>query len=162
MIIINGDKVVPNVPLSSSQLEAAKDMGYEISIHMRDSIPKIDTSKRGYYVINTDRLGGNGTHWVCFTTKVPIDKFRFVNFFFDSFGTKPMSQIMDAIGENIYYSTWLQQGEDQTNCGHFCLMVLYRISKGFDAFSSVEGLHIGANHYEDDTIHKLPELVMER
>ena len=132
MIIINGDKVLPNVPLLSSQLvEAAMDMGFKINIFMRDTIPKINTSRRGYYIINTDKLGGSGTHWVCLATKVPIDKFRFGNFFFDSFGTKPMSQIMKAVGEDIYYSNWQQQGEDQTNFDHFCLIVLYRISKGF-------------------------------
>ena len=161
MIVINGDKVLPNVLLSTTQLiNAARDIGYNIEIFMRDMIPKLDTGKHGYYIINTNRLGGNGTHLVCLVTKVPIDKHRTGTFFFNSFGTRPMSQIMAAIGDDIYYSTWQQQGEDQTNCGHFCLIFLYRLSRGWDAFRAIEGLHIGANH-DGEGVRSLPEMVIE-
>ena len=77
-------------------------------------------------IINLDKSTGVGTHYVCY--------FKHGNnkIYFDSFGIKPPNEIINNLKSPILYQTFRIQKLKDTNCGRYCLYVLYRLNKGND------------------------------
>ena len=77
-------------------------------------------------IINLDVSTGPGTHYVAYFKK-GNDKI-----YFDSFGLKPPNEIINYLKSPILYQTFRIQKLEDTNCGKYCLYVLYRLNNGDD------------------------------
>src|SRR5271156_1929659 len=81
-------------------------------------------------IINLDVSTGAGTHYVCYFKRGNL------KIYMDSFGIKPPNEIVNYLKSPILYSTFRIQQLNNTNCGKYCLYVLYRLNNG-DDFKSV-------------------------
>ena len=52
------------------------------------------------------------------------------NFYFDSFGFEPPKELTEYLISPIYYNTEIIQPDGEVICGHLCLFVLSRLSRG--------------------------------
>ena len=118
--------ILPNKPLSNFELEdAAKKLKipYFRGVFLLDTLPK-KPNKRECGIVNFDKSGGSGTHWVSWykngKTKI----------FFDSYGVQPPIEVINYLGKLIHYNTDQVQPVGQVFCGHLCLYVLKELSEG--------------------------------
>ena len=96
---------------------------------MRDEL--IGTAQTNEWgIINTDVSRGKGFHYVAYFKKGNL------KIYMDSFGIKPLIEVQRYLGKNILYQTFRIQQPDNTNCGKYCLYVLYRLNNG-DDFKSI-------------------------
>lgn len=93
---------------------------------MRDTLP-LRPLKIECGVINLDSIFSHGSHWTCYY------KDGSSVIYFDSFGdAKPPVELVDYLNtKNLQYNTdSIQQYDDPPICGHLCLEVLRRLSRG--------------------------------
>ena len=103
-------------------------------VFMRERLPE-NPHKNECAIINLDDSESGGTHWTCYTKK---DN-RVI--YFDSFGEAPppleLKEYLN-MAEGIFYNhARYQDYEDPPICGHLCLEVLLRFSRGQD-FNAIE------------------------
>lgn len=98
-------------------------------VFMRDGL-KGKSSQNESLVLNLDDSIGPGTHWVCLFIK------NGVNIYFDSFGLKPPLELQKYCDKPIVYQSHQLQSNNQVICGHYCIYVLFRLSKG-DSFKDI-------------------------
>jgi hypothetical protein len=91
-----------------------------IGVYMKDELNFI--KKNGNYVINLDSSHSNGTHWVALVINGKN------NFYFDSFGCVPPTEVEMFINNpftrtkiKYAYNNWICQDLMSTNCGFFCI-----------------------------------------
>lgn len=78
--------------------------------YFHDDFPEKD----GWFVLNMDKSGTQGTHWVsCLKTKG-------TSIYFDSFGICPQIHVAEFLKNYIYNTTQIQD-EHSTHCGYFCV-----------------------------------------
>ena len=96
---------------------------------MRDEL-KGRVSQNESLVLNLDESVGPGTHWVCLFRK------NCENVYFDSYGLKPPIELQKYCGKPILYQSHQLQNYEQIICGHYCIYVLFKLSKG-DSFKDI-------------------------
>lgn len=84
-----------------------------IGVFMKDELNFI--KKDGNYIINLDSSYNNGTHWVCLV----VNGNR--NFYFDSFGCVPPTEVVNFINNKYAFNNWIIQDLKSSNCGFFCI-----------------------------------------
>ena len=87
-----------------------------LGCYARNKIPKWAWKKTGFMIVNMDDLGG-GTHWVYGATDEKN------NYYFDSFGMPPPTQVRDGMkksGKKCFFNTIQIQDDDSSSCGWFC------------------------------------------
>ena len=89
---------------------------------MRNDLPR-KPLKRECGILNLDGVFGRGTHWVCWYKNID-------NFYFDSFGVQPPNELIKYFSSPILYNTERIQPDGEVICGHLCLYMLYRLSRG--------------------------------
>ena len=101
MISIKNNVILPNKPLSNFELEdAVKKLKIPCfrGVFLLDTLPK-KPSKKECGIVNFDKSGGPGTHWVAWykngKTKI----------YFDSYGVQPPTEVIDYLGKLIHYNT---------------------------------------------------------
>lgn len=117
--------ILPNKPLSNFELiDAVKELKikYFRGVYLRDQLPKRPWKKECGIVNLADSNDLRGTHWVCY----------YENKYFDSYGIQPPLEIIDYLGEEVQYNKFQIQDFETVVCGHLCLYVLSRLSKGDD------------------------------
>ena len=126
MISIKNNVILPNKPLNNFELEdAAKKLKIPCfrEVFLLDTLPK-KPSKKECGIVNFDKSGGPGTHWVAWykngKTKI----------YFDSYGVQPPTEVINYLGKLIHYNTDQVQSVGQVFCGHLCLYVLKKLSIG--------------------------------
>ena len=95
-------------------------------VFMRDTLPS-SPNKTECSIINLDSIFSSGSHWTCYY------KDGSNAIYFDSFGdAKPPIELVNYLNiDNLQYNTdSIQQYDDPPICGHLCLEVLRRLSKG--------------------------------
>jgi hypothetical protein len=130
-IKVGSDKhfvILQNEPLSNFQLlDAVKQLKIKNfrGVFLRNELPK-QPRKNECGILNLDSSDSlkNGTHWVAWYKK-NLDKI-----YFDSYGIQPPLEIIEYLGENIYYPTEQIQQGNQVFCGHLCLYILFRLDRG--------------------------------
>lgn len=118
--------VLPNESLSNFQLLEAVEklkIPHFRGVFMRNELP-MKSRKQECGILNLDSAPGRGTHWVAWY-KNSTNKF-----YFDSFGVQPPAEIIEYLSSPLYYNTEQIQASDQVVCGHLCLFVLSRLSRG--------------------------------
>ena len=116
---------LPNKPLTNFQLiDTVKELKipHFRRVFMRNDLPR-RSLKRECGILNLDGVSGRGTHWVCWYTNND-------NFYFDSFGVQPPNDLIKYFSSPIFYNTEKIQPDGVVICGHLCLYVLYRLSRG--------------------------------
>ena len=111
--------ILPNKPLNNFELEdAVKKLKIPC---FSDTLPK-KPSKKECGIVNFDKSGGPGTHWVAWY-KNGKNKI-----YFDSYGVQPPIEVINYLGKPIRYNT---DQVGQVFCGHLCLYVLKELSMGY-------------------------------
>ena len=116
---------LPNKPLTNFQLiDTVKELKipHFRGVFMRNDLPRRPL-KRECGILNLDGVSGRGTHWVCWYTNND-------NLYFDSFGVQPPNELIEYLSSPIFYNTEKIQPDGEVICGHLCLYVLYRLSRG--------------------------------
>ena len=129
LILVEG-LVLPNKALSNFELiEAVKKLKIPNfrGVFMRNELPRKPLRKE-CGILNLDSAPGRGTHWVAwYKDKNKNSKNKF---YFDSFGVQPPDELIRYLSSPIFYNTERVQPSGQVICGHLCLFVLSRLSRG--------------------------------
>ena len=136
MISVEG-LLLPNKPLSNFELmDAVKELKIPRfrGVFMRNDLPT-GAWKTECGIANLDGLSGRGTHWVCWYKR---DKQKY---YFDSFGVQPPEELIQYLTSPIFYNTERIQPDNQVVCGHLCLFVLHRLSRGENYQKVINVLH---------------------
>lgn len=122
-------KALSNVELSAAidNLHIPKCRG----VFLRNTLPKKPWAKE-CGIVNLDDTMGSGTHWVAWY------KDGHLKYYYDSYGVQPPQELMNYLGQNIYYSTEETQPRGTLICGHLCLYILKELSQ----LKSVDKNHI--------------------
>ena len=120
--------MLPSKPLSNFELEdAAKRLKISSfrGVFLLDTLPK-KPNKKKYGIVNFDKSGGPGTHWVAWykngKTKI----------YFDSYGKQPPIEVIKYLGKLIRHNADQVQPVEQVFCGHLCLYVVKELSAGHE------------------------------
>ena len=130
---------LPNKALTNFELLAAvkklKIPNFR-GIYMRNELLRRPL-KRESGILNLDGVSGKGTHWVCWYKNKPEGN----NFYFDSFGVQPPNELIEYFSSPILYNTEKIQPDGEVVCGHLCLFVLCRLSRGERFQKIINELH---------------------
>jgi hypothetical protein len=83
-------------------------------IYCRDEIPP--HVHEGWYILNMDKVSGEGTHWCCW-------RIGDNNMYFDSFGFPPPKELETKLKTYTYNAKKIQN-LNSDSCGWFCLMCI--------------------------------------
>ena len=93
--------ILPNKPLSNFELEDAAmklKLPYFRGVFLLDTLPR-KPNKKECGIVNFDKSGGPGTHWVAWYKNVKI------KIYFDSYGVQPPLEVIKYLGSPIHYNT---------------------------------------------------------
>lgn len=98
---------------------------------MSDELKGLKPKETENMIINYDKNDGEGTHWVCLIKSKNLP----YNFFFDSFGSPPSTEIeeyMLSSKKPIVYNSSQIQDISSDSCGWYCMQVIkeFNASKG--------------------------------
>src|SRR5580698_3063089 len=122
-------------PLSNIQItEKCKELEIKKfkGVFMRDELKNNSCiSRNECMIINIDHSSNEGTHWTCLFIQNGI------SFYFDSYGFEPTLEVVeyckepeDSTSSTRHYSSYPIQKMNEVICGHYCIYVLHRLSKG--------------------------------
>ena len=118
--------MLPNKPLSNLELEDAEKR-LKISsfrgVFLLDKLPRKPTKKE-CGIVNFDKSGGPGTHWVAWYKKGKT------KIYFDNYCVQPPIEVVKYLKKWIHYNTDQLQPAGEVFCGHLCLYVLKELSAG--------------------------------
>ena len=130
---------LPNKALTNFELlDAVKKLKIKKlrGIFMRNELPRRPLNRESG-ILNLDGVSGRGTHWVCWYKNKPEGD----NFYFDSFGVQPPNELIEYFSSPILYNTEKIQPDGEVVCGHLCLFVLCRLSRGERFQKIINDLH---------------------
>ena len=129
--IVLPDKALTNFELDDAvkKLKIKKFRG----VFVRDQLPKKPRSIE-FGILNTGDSKSGGYHWICWYKKGK-NKYSF-----DSYGLPPPLELVKYLGAPVSYNTDTVQKGDTSFCGHLCLYVIERMSKGTDFQSVINSL----------------------
>ena len=125
--------ILPYEPLSNFDLEkAVKDLKIKCfrGVYLLNTLPYKPNNKE-CGIVNLDKSGGSGTHWVAWYKNGKNKKV-----YFDSYGVQPPVEVIKYLGKGIGYNTDQVQPRGEVFCGHLCLYVLKELNEGQD-FQSI-------------------------
>jgi len=108
-------------------------------VFMRDELKGKKANGDECMVMNIDDSNNEGTHWTCLFIK------HGVSFYFDSYGFEPPLEVMAYCKGPRYYSSFQIQKINEVICGHYCIYVLYRLSRGSNFFEICDELYRYSN-----------------
>ena len=120
--------ILPNKPLTNFELkDAVKKLKipYFRGVFSLDTLPK-KPNKKECGIVNFDKSGGPGTHWVAWYKKGKI------KIYFDSYGVQPPTEVIYYLGKSICYNTDQVQPVGQVFCDHLCLYFLKELRAGHE------------------------------
>ncbi len=80
----------------------------------------------GYYILNLENKGSNGSHWVCVICRTQEC------FYFDSFGAPPTQNVHQRLKtkyHKIYMNNSIIQDLESEMCGWFCIGLILHVHK---------------------------------
>ena len=84
-------------------------------VFSKDDLPK-NLKHKYFYIVNLDDKKNSGTHWTVFYYNNPL-----TSLYFDSFGFVPPAQVENKIEPYIYSEPDIQDYENSSACGYFCI-----------------------------------------
>ena len=115
---------------------------------MKDELPS--HIQDGFYIINLESSNqGQGTHWTTLIVQPHLA------LFVDSFGAPPSIEIENFVkkrkGIKFAFSNEIIQDLDSSNCGFFCLYLIYFISKHQREKELIQLVESFINLFKDNT-----------
>ena len=106
-------------------------------VFMRDEILNENLRSNECFVYNIDSKENPGTHWTC--AFIQNNKC----WYFDSYGFQPPKEFLEYTEniENRWYSNFKIQTAYEVICGHYCLYVLYYLSRGIPYYTILDKLY---------------------
>jgi len=111
-------------------------------VFMRDELKNKKVQTDECMIINIDHSSNEGTHWTCLFIQ------NGVSFYFDSYGFEPTLEVVEyckvperSTSSTRYYSSYPIQKMNEVICGHYCIYVLYRLSKGDNFYDICDQLY---------------------
>ena len=105
---------------------------------MRDELEGCNAANINHcLVLNTDNSSNTGTHWTCIFIK------NDVCYYFDSYGYRPPLEV-ESYCKNIadrQYNSFRIQKDGQVICGHYCIYVLYKLSRNIEFYDILDELY---------------------
>lgn len=98
-------------------------------VFMKDELEDMKPEENKFYIINLDKVGGGGTHWVLISNLNPTNII-----YIDSFAVPPADVVVNFMKrayklnrngseskhrKTIYYNTITLQADDSINCGYY-------------------------------------------
>ena len=118
--------LLENKPLSNVEIQdAVRKLGVPgfRGVYVRDNLPSKPRRKE-CGILNLDDRTGKGTHWVAWHKK-DGEKYHF-----DSYGVQPPREMVQCLQKLKFYNTDKIQPKGEVICGHLCLYVLKKLSRG--------------------------------
>jgi hypothetical protein len=110
------------------------------------------------YIVNTDRTGWNGSHWVAFFHPTP-----FKLEFFDSFAKMPKERGMEMHKSfQIQHNSFQVQGDGSAVCGHLCVYFLYHRARGLTMHKIIHNLNSLSFSASEALVYSFVQRVMQR
>ena len=93
-----------------------------ITCCMKDELPS-KIQDRNYIINLQSSTQGDGTHWICLVVQGKNI------LFYDAFGATPPNEIVNFVkkrkNSHLGFNNWIIQNIKSSNCGWFCLGLLY-------------------------------------
>ena len=128
--------ILENKPLSNYDLiDAIKQLKIKHfrGVFLRDQLPSKPRKNECGIINLADSDDSRGTHWVCYYRK------NNKNYYFDSYGLRYPLELESYLGNTIEYNK-LQIQKNGVICGHLCLYVLCKLSKGLEIDNIIHNL----------------------
>ena len=110
--------------------EICKNIPYFKGVFCRDELKKMKPNENESMIVFTNTTKSKGiAHWQA------IHKRGDYKVFFCSYGSPPSDDIKNYLGKHILTSN-LRIQENDSNCGYWCVLILYLLSQGFN-FESI-------------------------
>ena len=119
-------------------------------VYAYDTLPARVGRYPSSYIVNTDRAGERGAHWIAiyFESRQLCDVF-------DSYGMAPFGEIYAFAARNaavVHYSTRWLQSPTSGLCGAYCIYFLYFRSRGH-ATDVITGPPLEEYRWKDNDAH---------
>lgn len=117
-----------------------------------------DQYPTGAYIINLNNSNESGSHWVCLVIC------KTVGFYCDSFAGEAPNEVYTFCRKNklkLAINTYIIQHLESTNCGYFCVGLIYylNLNKGFEnAVKFINECNNFINLFDDDA--KLNDVIL--
>lgn len=128
--------ILENKPLSNFELiDSIKKLKIKHfrGVFLRDQLPSKPRKNECGIINLADSDDSRGTHWVCYYRK------NNKNYYFDSYGLRYPLELERYLDDNIEYSK-IQIQKNGVICGHLCLYVLSKLSKGIELNDIIHNL----------------------
>ena len=128
---------------------------YHAQVVCADDLPVLSIRlKNQIWIVNTDKCGGKGLHWVTFycPKKGPLE-------FWDSLGYPPkyyhqrFQNILIASGSSYKYICSRLQAESSNVCGHYCIYFVLQRIKGRSMSDIVLDFNISYLYANDQLVY---------
>ena len=113
----------------------------------------INLKHKHYYIINLDDKKNGGTHWTVFYYNNPL-----TSLYFDSFGFVAPTQVENKIEPYKYNDNDIQDYENSSACGYFCIAFikfLYNQDDKIKAFEAFINLFKSDTNKNDYVLYQL-------
>jgi hypothetical protein len=94
-------------------------------VYLRDNLPTAPWSTE-IGILNLDSIENSGTHWTLY------HKNDEKCYYFDSFGHRPPSELMQYFQTDCWYSTFQLQDIGTKYCGHLCVTLAHLLDELMD------------------------------
>src|ERR1043165_6973301 len=129
--------VLPNKPLTNIELlEAVKKLNIQNfeGVFCRDELPQ-KPKRIECWILNLEDSNGRGSHWCCFSKRGKEKLYS------DSYGLLPPIELLEYLGDSVYYNSERIQPDNEVFCGHLCLYVLKKLSDGHEFQKVINDLY---------------------
>ena len=147
--------MIPNNELSNidiiNMINDIKLNKYFGDVYSKDDLPTL--KHKHYYIINLDDKKNGGTHWTVFYYNYPL-----ISLYFDSFGFVAPTQVENKIEPYKYNDNDIQDYENSSACGYFCIAFikfLYNQDDKIKAFEAFINLFKSDTNKNDYVLYQL-------
>ena len=134
-----------------SALSNAKETGHRFrGVYARDGLPR--NLRKGFYIVNFDKKGEPGSHWICIENGDEI-------VYFDSYGRTPprftgLARYWRG-KKNVVRNTKKLQHDYSTTCGQWCMYFVWRRCCGWTLKNIVSPFRKGTPLVNDYVMNHL-------
>lgn len=128
---------------------------------MKDQLEELTPERNKMYVINLDKEGGGGTHWVLVSNVEYTSSGNTHIFYFNSFGLPPpdvvlkfMKRAKDYKGrkKSVLYNTVQVQDSDSVNCGYYVVYVAKLLNNKACIADILGNFHLGFQKWYNEKL----------
>ena len=128
---------------------------------MKDQLDDMTPERNKMYVINLDKEGGPGTHWVLVSHLEYSGSGNTHIFYFNSFGLPPPDVVLKFMNrakntkgkkKTMFYNTCQVQDSDSVNCGYYVVYVAKLLNKKISLPIILGNVHLGFQKWYNERL----------